>query len=388
MIGISHLSFAQVPQAINYQAIARSGNGSLIPNQSLIIRISILSGSPQGPIQYQETQNVTTNLFGLFTAKIGQGTPVLGAFVNIPWNEGNQWVKVEINQNNSFIEIGDAELLSVPYALFAQSAANGGGGTPGPQGPAGPQGPEGIQGPAGPQGETGPAGPAGPQGEIGPQGPQGPPGTGGSGNPAWELTGNAATNPTQNFLGTTDNNPLNIRTNNQERIHISADGRVGVANSTPNATAMLDIVSNDKGVMIPRVALVARNNPAPVANPANSLLVYNTANAGAEPNVVSPGYYYWENNRWRKLADNRIDRYFYPPTNITANTTFTVTGTVDGITPTSSVFITVIGEWPTMPLVDIDYVEARTNEVRFRVRNTSPTVTYQQMEFLITVIRP
>lgn len=384
---------AQVPQAINYQAIARTGNGSLLPNQSLQIRISILGGSPQGPLQYQETQNVTTNQFGLFTAKIGQGTVVSGVFQDIPWNQGNQWVRVELNQNNNFVQIGEVELLSVPYALFAQFAANGGGGggepgPPGPAGPQGPQGPPGTDGAQGPPGPQGPAGPQGPQGETGPQGPQGPPGSGGTGEPSWELLGNTATNPSTNFLGTTDNQPLNIRTNNQNRVHVAADGRVGINNPAPDQTAMLDIVSSNRGIMIPRVALTARNNPAPVTNPANSLLIYNTETSGTEPNVVFPGYYYWDVDRWRRLASARIDRYFYPPTNINANTTYTVTGLVDGILPSSSVFVTVIGEWPTMPLVEIDYVEARTNEVRFRVRNTSLTVTYQQMEFMITVIRP
>lgn len=385
------LAIAQVPQAINYQAIARAANGSLLPNQTLQLRVSILGGSSNGPIQYQEIQDASTNQFGLFTLKIGMGAVVSGDFTQIPWNQGNQWVSVELNQSGTFVPIGNVELLSVPYALFAQSSANGGGGEPGP---AGPQGPAGATGPAGPAGSAGATGPAGPQGIAGPQGlqgevgPQGTPGTGGSGNPAWELTGNAATNPATNFLGTTDNNPLVMRTNNIERARINTSGALGVNNNNPDASAMLDIVSTNKGVMIPRVALVSRIDAAPVTAPTNSLLVYNTATAAAEPNVVYPGFYYWDTNRWRRLADSRVDRYIYPPTNINANTTYTITGMVDGIAPNSSVFINIIGDWPTMPFVEIDYVEARTNEVRFRVRNTSLTVTYQEMDFMITVIRP
>ena len=59
-------------------------------------------------------------------------------------------------------------------------------------------------------------------------------------------------------------------------------------------SAMLDIDNANKGLLIPRVALTATNAVGPVAAPANSLLVYNTATAGAAPNNVTPGFYYYE----------------------------------------------------------------------------------------------
>jgi hypothetical protein len=57
---------------------------------------------------------------------------------------------------------------------------------------------------------------------------------------AWLLTGNGGTNPAVNFLGTTDAQPLVIRTNNLERMRITAAGDVGIGTSTPTAT--LDVV--------------------------------------------------------------------------------------------------------------------------------------------------
>lgn len=68
-----------------------------------------------------------------------------------------------------------------------------------------------------------------------------------------------------------------------------------------NPSALLDVdatPNNDKGVLLPRVALTAANNPAPVASPAVSLIVYNTATAGTPPNNVVPGFYYWEGTKW------------------------------------------------------------------------------------------
>jgi hypothetical protein len=52
---------------------------------------------------------------------------------------------------------------------------------------------------------------------------------------AWLLTGNSGTNPAANFLGTTDAQPLVIRTNNTERMRITAAGDVGIGTSTPGA---------------------------------------------------------------------------------------------------------------------------------------------------------
>jgi hypothetical protein len=50
---------------------------------------------------------------------------------------------------------------------------------------------------------------------------------------AWALTGNSGTNPAVNFLGTTDAQPLVIRTNNTERVRVTATGNVGIGTSAP-----------------------------------------------------------------------------------------------------------------------------------------------------------
>lgn len=50
----------------------------------------------------------------------------------------------------------------------------------------------------------------------------------------WSLAGNAGT-AAANFLGTTDNQPLRFRTNNTEKMTITAAGNVGIGNTAPNA---------------------------------------------------------------------------------------------------------------------------------------------------------
>jgi hypothetical protein len=77
---------------------------------------------------------------------------------------------------------------------------------------------------------------------------------------------------------------------------------VGIGIATPAASAKLDVTSTNSGVLIPRLALTAANLAGPVAAPATSLLVYNTATAGAGINAVTPGYYYWNGTRWVRMA--------------------------------------------------------------------------------------
>jgi len=62
---------AQPPKALNYQAVARKQDGSILSNQSVGVRFSVLDGSATGIVVYQETHQTTTNTFGLFTLAIG-----------------------------------------------------------------------------------------------------------------------------------------------------------------------------------------------------------------------------------------------------------------------------------------------------------------------------
>lgn len=158
ILGIS-LQAQNVPAGINYQAIARTASGSVMTNRTISAKISLLSGSANGAVLYQEKHIAQTNAFGLFTLKIGGGTVLTGDFQAIPWHEANQWIRVEIDPagGDDFTDLGTSELLSVPYAMYAQTAANGAG-TEGPQGPPGPQGPQGEPGPPGPPGADGAGG--------------------------------------------------------------------------------------------------------------------------------------------------------------------------------------------------------------------------------------
>lgn len=203
---------AQVPQQFNYQAIARNTIGQAIANATITTKISILDGSASASSVYSETRKLTTNQLGLFTTAIGSvgATNVTGNFANINWSTGNKYVKVEVDPlgGNNFVVIGNTELLSVPYALYAKD------GKVGAQGPQGIQGITGTTGAQGPQGLLGATGLTGTTGAQGPQGIRGATGaTGATGIQGLTgATGTVGNTGPQGATGAAGKNALTITT--------------------------------------------------------------------------------------------------------------------------------------------------------------------------------
>ena len=160
---------AQVPQKMSYQAVVRNASQTLLTNQEVGMRLSILQGSATGAEVYSETHLALTNANGLVTVELGNGTDELGSFGSINWSQGPYFIQSEVDPSggSNYTIIATSQLLSVPYALYAETSGSS---IPGPQGPAGAQGATGVDGVQGP---NGPQGPAGPQGVAGPAGADG-----------------------------------------------------------------------------------------------------------------------------------------------------------------------------------------------------------------------
>jgi hypothetical protein len=161
---------AQSPDMFNYQGAARDAGGNILANQPIGLQIDIRQSTQTGTIVYSETHTTTTNGFGLFTVRIGAGTPQAGTMSSIDWANGPYFseVSLDVSGGINYQSMGVSQLLSVPYALYAANS-----GTPGPTGP---QGLQGVQGPTGANGNDGAAGATGPQGPTGLTGAQGPTG--------------------------------------------------------------------------------------------------------------------------------------------------------------------------------------------------------------------
>ncbi|MEO6454973.1 MAG: tail fiber domain-containing protein [Ginsengibacter sp.] len=83
---------------------------------------------------------------------------------------------------------------------------------------------------------------------------------------------------------------------------------IGITNDglAPHPSAMLDVRSADKGLLIPRVALTGTNDLSTISFPATSLLVFNTVVNGTGSTSVMPGYYYWSGTAWLRLITGSI----------------------------------------------------------------------------------
>ncbi len=114
---------AQAPQAFKYQAIARDMNGNPVINQEIAVKISILSGSPEGTVLYSEVHQTVTTTLGLVNLEVGNGTVVTGSFGEIAWGVDAIFIKIEMDTTggDDFVFMGTSQLLSVPYSLFSDN---------------------------------------------------------------------------------------------------------------------------------------------------------------------------------------------------------------------------------------------------------------------------
>ncbi|MCH2023751.1 MAG: tail fiber domain-containing protein [Saprospiraceae bacterium] len=77
-----------------------------------------------------------------------------------------------------------------------------------------------------------------------------------------------------------------IRTSAQEGVAINKN------NTNPDASALLDISSTEKGILIPRMTQTQRNA---ILAPATGLLIYQT-------NGTPPGFFYFDGSNWKALS--------------------------------------------------------------------------------------
>jgi hypothetical protein len=119
---VTAISWAQIPQKMSYQAVIRNSENALVTSSPVGMRISILQGSTDGSPVYVENQTPTSNANGLATIEIGGGTPVTGTFASIDWSSGLYFIKTETDPTGgtNYTITGTSQMLSVPYALYAE----------------------------------------------------------------------------------------------------------------------------------------------------------------------------------------------------------------------------------------------------------------------------
>lgn len=76
----------------------------------------------------------------------------------------------------------------------------------------------------------------------------------------------------------------------------SVEAQVGIGTTTPDGNAMLEVVSPNKGILIPRILKADRES---IVTPATGLLVYQT-------NDISGFYFYHETEGWKRVSSESV----------------------------------------------------------------------------------
>lgn len=113
---------AQNNAKINYQMVVRNANNELLSNQSGInVTISLYNGESDTTLAFAERHTVSTNINGLASLLIGNGTPLQGAFSDVRWNIARIKTEIEI-PGDSTVSV-TRPINAVPHTLFADEIA-------------------------------------------------------------------------------------------------------------------------------------------------------------------------------------------------------------------------------------------------------------------------
>jgi uncharacterized coiled-coil protein SlyX len=124
LLSTTMFATATAQQGFNYQAAIQKQDGATLQNQEVTLRISLI-GQSSNTVYYSETQNSTTNNFGIVSLVIGQGEALSGNFTDIPWESETILISIELKVDNNFVSMGTSPIMAVPYALHATNAVTG-----------------------------------------------------------------------------------------------------------------------------------------------------------------------------------------------------------------------------------------------------------------------
>jgi hypothetical protein len=116
---------AQSPMAFNFQGIARNDQRQLITNKNIALKFSIID-LDDNSTDYTETHSANTTETGTFALMIGTGNAGNGDISNLNWGTKQYALRVEMDHSggNNFIQMGTSALVSVPYALHAETVTD------------------------------------------------------------------------------------------------------------------------------------------------------------------------------------------------------------------------------------------------------------------------
>ena len=110
---------AQAPLSFKYQAYLRNADGTIRGSEFVTLQLRILQGTINGAAVYTEVHNTSTNNHGLVSVNVGGGSTSSNMSA-VQWSNGPYFLNISVNG----INLGTSELLSVPFALYANETGD------------------------------------------------------------------------------------------------------------------------------------------------------------------------------------------------------------------------------------------------------------------------
>lgn len=122
----SSIVVAQGNNSFRYQALIQNENGEVMANRKISFLVTILKSALNMDRVYAEFHSTTTDEFGMVNLAIGKGNPIFKSFSSIKWSSDEHFIRIEMDENggSNFKLLGESQLMTVPYAIHAQSADN------------------------------------------------------------------------------------------------------------------------------------------------------------------------------------------------------------------------------------------------------------------------
>lgn len=110
----------QVPQGINYQAIARDDAGEILAEYTMTVQVRFKDAPSGGATVYSERFiDVRTDKFGLLHLVLGQGNGSPAAFAAIDWTTQPLFLELTLDLPNESVTLPTTPFQTVPYAMAA-----------------------------------------------------------------------------------------------------------------------------------------------------------------------------------------------------------------------------------------------------------------------------
>lgn len=108
---------------ISYQAVVRDANNALVANKTVDVTVNIYNGPvTETPVYRESHTGVKTNFNGMISFEIGGGNYESGNWNAIDWKTAT--VTTKVTQGNEVLGTLEMPVTAVPYAIYADSAAN------------------------------------------------------------------------------------------------------------------------------------------------------------------------------------------------------------------------------------------------------------------------